>query len=149
MKAKLTAKYTQLKRTHKKWIMVLADVFMVPFALWLAWALRLGEVWPKGYLTQFWWLFLAVVPTAVFIFARLGLYRAIIRYIGSKALYAILNGSVLMAFIVWSLVFISREPGFPRSIPIICALVLIVFIGGSRLFVRWLYQWVNVNFCKP
>ena len=148
MKAKLTAKYTQLKRTHKKWIMVLADVFMVPFALWLAWALRLGEVWPKGYLTQFWWLFLAVVPTAVLVFARLGLYRAIIRYIGSKALYSIINGSVLMAFVVWSLVFISREPSFPRSIPIIFALVLMVFIGGSRLFVRWLYQWVNVNFAS-
>lgn len=148
MKAKITAKYTQLKRTHKKWIMVLADVFMVPFALWAAWALRLGDMWPERQLAGFGWLFIAVVPTAIFIFARLGLYRAIVRYLGSKALYAVFNGSALMAFVVWSLVFISREPGFPRSIPIIFALVLMVVIGGSRLVVRWLFHWINTNFAS-
>ncbi|MBU2863007.1 polysaccharide biosynthesis protein [Reinekea forsetii] len=148
MKAKLTAKYTQLKRIHKKWIMVLADVAIVPFSLLAAFALRIGTFWPASYLDQFWWLFVAVIPIAILIFTRLGLYRAIIRYIGSKALYAVLNGSVLMAFVVWSLVFISREPGFPRSIPIIFALVLMALVGGSRLVVRWLYNWVNVNFAS-
>ncbi|MDN3649323.1 nucleoside-diphosphate sugar epimerase/dehydratase [Reinekea marina] len=148
MKAKLTAKYTELKRIHKKWIMVLADIAILPISLWAAFSLRLGTLWPNTHISQFWWLFVAVIPTAILIFARLGLYRAIIRYIGSKALYAVLNGSVLMSFVVWSLVFISREPGFPRSIPIIFALVLMVLVGGSRLVVRWLYNWVNVNFAS-
>ncbi|MFQ3292606.1 polysaccharide biosynthesis protein [Reinekea sp.] len=148
MRSKLTAKYTQLRRTQKKWIMVIADVFMVPFSLWAAWALRLGDMWPQRQLAGFGWLFIAVIPTAILIFARLGLYRAIIRYIGSKALYAVFNGSALMAFVVWSLVFLSREPGFPRSIPIIFALVLMLVIGGSRLVVRWLFQWINTNFAS-
>lgn len=148
MKKHITEKYTQLKRTQKKWIMVIADVFMVPFSLWAAWALRLGDMWPDRQLAGFGWLFIAVVPAAILIFAKLGLYRAIIRYIGSKALYAVFNGSALMAFVVWSLVFLSREPGFPRSIPIIFALVLMMVIGGSRLVVRWLFQWINTNFAS-
>jgi len=146
MKRQLTAKYTTLKRAQKKWIMVVADIFMVPIALWAAWALRLGEFWPQRYLIDFWWLFPSVVPTAIYIFAKLGLYRAIIRYIGAQALFAVVIGSSIMALVLWSLVFISHVPGFPRSIPIIFSMVLLLFVGGSRLFVRWLYQWINTNF---
>jgi FlaA1/EpsC-like NDP-sugar epimerase len=146
MKVVLTAKYSNLKRNQKKWIMVAADIFLVPLALWVAWGLRLGDSWPNTSLIGFWWLFPSVVPVAIFIFAKLGLYRAIIRYIGSQALFAIVKGSSLMALVLWSLVFLSREPGFPRSIPIIFAMVLLLFVGGSRLFVRFLYQWVNTNF---
>jgi FlaA1/EpsC-like NDP-sugar epimerase len=146
MKSQLTAKYTKLKRNQKKWIMVLADVFMVPVALWAAWALRLGDFWPHVYLAKFYLLFPAVIPLAIIIFARLGLYRAIVRYIGSQALFAIVKGSCFMALVLWSLAFLSREPGFPRSIPIIFAMVLLLFVGGSRLLVRSLYQWINTNF---
>ena len=146
MKSHLTAKYTKLKRNQKKWIMVLADVLMVPVALWAAWALRLGDFWPHVYLAKFALLFPAVIPIAVIIFARLGLYRAIVRYIGSQALFAIVKGSGLMALVLWSLAFLSREPEFPRSIPIIFAMVLLLFVGGSRLLVRTLYQWINTNF---
>ena len=42
MKTQLTAKYSTFKRAQKKWIMVVADIFMVTIALWAAWALRLG-----------------------------------------------------------------------------------------------------------
>ena len=146
MKKNLTRGYLRLRRSHKKWIMVLADCFMVPFALWASLALRMSEFWPKYLLSQFWWLFPIIMPVAVFTFARLGLYRAIVRFIGSKALWAILQGSVFMALVLWSVVFLSREPGFPRSIPIIFAMVLLAFVGGSRLCVRWLFQWINSNF---
>ncbi|MEJ2075413.1 MAG: nucleoside-diphosphate sugar epimerase/dehydratase [Reinekea sp.] len=136
----------RLRRSHKKWIMVLADCFMVPFALWAALALRMGDFWPSRLVTQFWWLFPSIIPIAVFTFARLGLYRAIVRFIGSKALWAIVQGSIFMALVLWSIVFLSREPGFPRSIPILFAMVLLAFVGGSRLWVRWLFQWINSNF---
>ena len=51
-----------------------------------------------------------------------------------------------MALVLWSLVFISHVPGFPGSIPIIFSMVLLLFVGGSRLFVRWLHQWINTTF---
>ena len=40
-----------------------------------------------------------VISIAIFIFAKLGLYRAIIRYIGSQALFVIVKSCVLMAFL--------------------------------------------------
>jgi len=89
MKTQLTAKYTKLKRNHKKWIMVFGDVLIL--ALWSAWALRLGGFWPQPYLNDFWWLFPAVIPIVIFIFAKFVLYRAIIRYIGSQALFVIVR----------------------------------------------------------
>ena len=43
-------------------------------------------------------------PLAVIIFAKLGLYRAIVRHIGSQALFAIVKSSGLMELVLWSLV---------------------------------------------
>lgn len=146
LKNVLSNRYLSLRRSHKKWIMVAADCFMVPLALWVALGLRLGEFWPQPLLISFWWLFPLVVPFAVFTFARLGLYRAIVRFISSKALWAVVQGSLFTALALWSMVFLSREPGFPRSVPILFAMVLLVFVGGSRLWVRWLFQWINSNF---
>lgn len=146
MKKRLSSGYLKLRRSHKKWIMVVADCLMVPVALWAALALRLGEIWPQPEMANFWWLFPLVVPFAVFTFARLGLYRAIVRFISSRALWAVVQGSVFTALALWSMVFLSREPGFPRSVPILFAMVLLVFVGGSRLWVRWLFQWINSNF---
>lgn len=148
MKQKMQRRYLSLKRSHKKWIMVLADILMVPMSLYLAWVMRLGELVPLSDLSRFWWLFPVVTPFAIFTFARLGLYRAIVRFIGSKAVWAIFQGSALMALVLWSLAFLSRASGFPRSVPIIFGLLLFVFISGSRLFVRGLYKWVNRNFTR-
>jgi FlaA1/EpsC-like NDP-sugar epimerase len=140
MKKILSSKYSRLERRQKKIIMFFADMVLVPIALWAAWALRLSDVWPEYFLKDFWWLFPTIIPISVFIYSKLGLYQVIVRYISSQALVSIFKGSMLMALVLWSLVFISRESGFPRSIPIIFAMVLFLLIGSSRLVVRWMYH---------
>jgi FlaA1/EpsC-like NDP-sugar epimerase len=146
MKEKVQKHYLSLKRIHKKWIMVLADVLMIPISLYLAWSLRLGGLVSLSSLRHIWWVFPVITPITVFIFARLGLYRAIIRFIGSRAVWAIFKGSALMALVLWSIAFLSRLSGFPRSIPIIFGLLVFIFVSGSRLAARWFYQWINRNF---
>ncbi len=148
MKKSISKHYLSLKRIHKKWIMVAADSMLVPASLYMAWALRLGDFWPQPYINKFWWLFPLSVPVAVFVFARLGLYRAIVRFIGGKALWAIVKGCSIMALLLWSVVFLTHAAGFPRSVPVIFGLVLFTLVGGSRLTVRWLYQWINKNFAR-
>ena len=135
-----------LRRSHKKWIMVAADVVMIPFALWAAWALRLGEWWPQAYIERFWWLFPLIVPVGIFVFARLGLYRAIVRFMSSEAFLAIVKGSALLALSLWAFAFVLRFTGFPRSIPIIFGLVLFTLVGGSRVLVRAFYQWPSRHY---
>ncbi|MHA7879528.1 MAG: polysaccharide biosynthesis protein [Saccharospirillum sp.] len=146
MRRKLQRRMISLRRSHKKWIMVAADVVMIPFALGAAFALRLGDWWPNTYIERFWWLLPVIVPIGIFVFARLGLYRAIVRFMSGQAFLAIVKGSVFLALILWSMAFVARLTGFPRSVPVIFGLVLFTLVGGSRIVVRSFYHWLSRHY---
>ena len=86
-----------LQRRNKAIILISADVFFVVFALWAAFSLRWGEEYvPKG---EEWYLFAVAPVIALPIFARLGLYRAIIRYIEIRALWTIIQATTIYALV--------------------------------------------------
>ncbi|WP_205687195.1 polysaccharide biosynthesis protein [Chromohalobacter israelensis] len=128
--------------------MVAADLVALPLALWSAYALRLAEWWPVRYIEPFWWLFLIVPPVGVFIFARLGLYRAVVRFMGPQALWAVVKGALLLALLMWASAFFYRWQMFPRSVPVNFALVTLVYVGGTRLLVRSYYQWLIKHYTE-
>jgi FlaA1/EpsC-like NDP-sugar epimerase len=69
---------------------------------------------------------------------RFGLYRVIIRYIGFKALWSIVQAVTLYS-LLWSMIgFMASVDGIPRSVILINWLLGIVIIGGSRMLGRWL-----------
>lgn len=148
MIVKFKRHYLELKRSYKKLIMLAADIVMIPFSLYFAWVLRLGDAVRIQDLQSYWWLFPLITVVAISTFIRLGLYRAIVRFIGSRAIWAIFKGSAMMALVLWSVAFLTRITGFPRSVPIIFGLVLFLFVSASRLSVRWLYQWINRNYTR-
>lgn len=131
-----------LKRTYKRAIMLCADLCVLPLALWSAYALRLSEWWPERYLLDGWWLFFLVPVIGVIIFTRLGLYRAVVRFMGAQAIWAVVKGVSLLALLLWAMAFVFQVNPFPRSIPINFALVALVYVGGSRLLVRHYYHWL-------
>jgi FlaA1/EpsC-like NDP-sugar epimerase len=137
----LILKIVSLRRRNKRFIMVLADLFALPLALWSAYALRLSEWWPQEYLFASWQLFLVLPIVGVFIFMRLGLYHAIVRFMGAQAIWAVSKGVLLLALVLWSAAFVFNLDPFPRSIPISFALAALVYVGGSRLLVRHYYHW--------
>lgn len=141
-------KVSTLSRSRKKAIMIAADIVMIPLALWAAWALRVGEFWPIPRMEPFWWMFPLVIPAGILIFAKLGLYRAVVRFMGAQAVIAVAKGAALMALLLWSVAFTMKLQGFSRSVPINFALVLLVFIGGSRVLVRSYYQWLIRHFTE-
>lgn len=141
-------KVSTLSRSRKKAIMIFADVVMIPLALWAAWALRLGEVMPLKEMEPHWWMFVAVIPAGILIFAKLGLYRAVVRFMGGQAVVAVAKGAAIMALLLWSMAYTLKLEVFPRSVPINFALVLLVFIGGSRVLVRSYYQWLIKHFTE-
>ncbi|MEO1854832.1 nucleoside-diphosphate sugar epimerase/dehydratase [Chromohalobacter sp.] len=128
--------------------MVTADLVVLPLALWSAYALRFAEWWPARYIEPFWWLFLVVPPVGVFIFARLGLYRAVVRFMGPQALWAVVKGALLLALLMWASAFFYRWQTFPRSVPVNFALVTLVYVGGTRLLVRSYYQWLLKHYTQ-
>jgi FlaA1/EpsC-like NDP-sugar epimerase len=74
------------------------------------------------------------------VFAHFGLYRAIIRYLGMRAVWSIVK-AVLVYAALWGLVaFLSGVQGVPRSVVPINAMVAVLAVGGSRMFARWLLR---------
>jgi UDP-N-acetylglucosamine 4,6-dehydratase len=139
-----------ISRVKKQTLMIATDIFLVTLSLWLAFSLRLSQwFWPSE--SQL-WLFLLAPIIALPIFIRLGLYRAIVRYIGHKAMLAIAQAITILV-LVWLVISITLLPlyigveklWFPRSIPIIFWMTLLLTIGGSRQGVRWVLSSISVT----
>lgn len=84
-------------------------------------------------------MILAAPVVSIPIFVRLGLYRAVIRYLPERALWTILR-AITLATLCWVLVvFLSQLTGrtvVPRSVPILFWAMSIVLIGGSRFLAK-------------
>lgn len=134
-----------LPRAHKRALQVAADVVLVWLALWLAFYLRLedvGAIEPfGGHLRVF---LLAPVLTLPF-FVVLGLYRAVLRYVGRHALITIGKAVTLAALVFWVVVLVlpAQQPPVPRSVPLIYWATALLLLGGLRLVMRnvFLGEW--------
>lgn len=141
MIAKLGYAFVRQSRRVKATILIGADVCFALLALWLAFSLRLGEFYKPTGIVRY--LFALAPLLAVPIFVRLGLYRAIVRYIEVRALWTIIQAvtiyaSVFAAF--YFLPFIVYESGIrnlPRTVPPLNWLIMILLVGSSRFFARW------------
>lgn len=129
-----------LSRHTKTFILISADIVSAVFALWAAFSLRLG-VWyvPSG---EIWYLFAAAPVIAIPIFIKLGLYRAIIRYMEIRALWTIVQATALYGLIFAVVVYQSGIGVIglgvvPRTVPPLNWLIMMLFISGGRFFARW------------
>ncbi|TAK64094.1 nucleoside-diphosphate sugar epimerase/dehydratase [Methylobacter sp.] len=124
-----------LSRQIKAFILISADIFFAMSALWAAFSLRWGELYiPKS---EEWYLFAAAPVIAVPIFIKLGLYRAIIRYIEVRALWTIIQATTLYALIFAFVLYESGIKGVPRTVLPLNWLNMMLLVGGSRFFARW------------
>ncbi len=127
--------FIELSRRNKALILICADVFFTVLALWTAFSLRWGVLYiPKG---NEWYLFAAAPFIAVPIFVRLGLYRAIIRYIEIRALWTIIQATTLYALIFAFVLYQSGLKLIPRTVSPLNWLIVMLLVGSSRFFARW------------
>ena len=131
-----------IPRPLKRSILITADAVLLIGALWLSFSLRLDDwYWPRGGVNNP--IVLLVLSAPLFatpIFAHFGLYRAIIRYLGMRAVWSIVK-AVLVYSVLWGLVvFLSGVQGVPRSVVLINAMVAVLIVGGSRMLARWLLR---------
>lgn len=139
---KFAGHFLNLSRFKKQLIMLLADTIMLFFALWASFSMRLGQFYQID--KDEYWIFIIAPLIAIPLFIKFGLYRAIVRYIGFRALWSIIKAVTLYA-VVWSaVVFIVGFEGIPRSITLINWLATILFIGGSRMIVRWWFVGADI-----
>lgn len=128
-------KLNELSRNAKRVLLVAVDVIALPVSLWLGFALRLGEWWPDS-MVNVWWLFAVTPVIAIPIFIRMGLYRAVLRYVGSKALITIAKAVSIVTLILLALVVMSETRGVPRSVFFSFWIIGLSAIGGVRIILR-------------
>ncbi|WHI46387.1 nucleoside-diphosphate sugar epimerase/dehydratase [Microbulbifer sp. VAAF005] len=134
----MTRVWRSVKRIHKPVLMLAFDMLMLSLAFLLAMAIRLNGVAQFLEWRMFACLGLTLVATS-FIFLRLGLYRTIIRYMGQKAIIAVLQGVTLSAVMLALFSYLTTA-GVPRSVPVIYWCFAFIAVGGSRWLVRLYYQ---------
>ncbi|WP_019026729.1 nucleoside-diphosphate sugar epimerase/dehydratase [Colwellia piezophila] len=125
-----------LPRPYKRAISLLIDSVFLFSAFWLAFLMRL-ESFSPFFNPDYWLVFAGVLPLSLLAFVKLGLYRAVLRYMNVQALTAIVVGSVISAVLLVIFLFILTT-GAPRTVPFIFMCLCIIFIGGSRMSVRLL-----------
>ena len=135
---KIRANLLSLPRRHKRILQVLTDIFLVWFALWMAFVVRLGLDEIVNPLTQHVWLFVSAPVVAIPLFIRFGMYRAVMRYFGNDALIAIIKAVTLSSLILGVLVYwySNHQNIVPRSIIFNYWWLSLIMIGGLRLAMR-------------
>jgi FlaA1/EpsC-like NDP-sugar epimerase len=134
---------SHLPRSHKRLLMLLADVIGLPLVLWIALTLRLGRADHYGDASA--WVYLIALLATIPIFVRMGLYRAVIRFLGPKAIFAVFAGVTFSVVLLSTILLVWPHRAVPVSaFPIYWAFALI-YVGGSRFLVRGLlnFRWIT------
>ena len=114
--------------------MLSIDSVLLIFMLLASFSIRLGYwYFPQSDLI---WAILGSPIIAIPIFVRFDLYHSVIRYIGFKALWAVVQAVSLYA-LVWGVVgFMMAVEGIPRSVILINWVLSLLAIGGLRIIAR-------------
>ena len=136
----------QFPRKIKQVIMLFFDIFAVILSLLASFSIRLDQWFlpPKGDVDLLLSILLAPV-LLLSIFFRFGLYNDVIRYLGLKEIWRIIQ-AVSLYIILWGLiVFMGAIEGVPRSVILIDWLLLVMIICGTRFFARWVLSEESIN----
>lgn len=123
-----------LPRFYKRVISLIVDSLFVCIAFTLAYWVRLGEfrAFPGD---AVWFVLTSTVIVTLVVNVRLGLYRAVLRYLSFHAFSAILLGAVVSTLSITSFAYFFNA-SIPRTVPIIFFPFFVMLCGGSRLLVR-------------
>ncbi len=127
-----------LPRVIKKLLFLALDIYLCYLTTWVAFILRYDEIVPvsKPFLLAGSISVLFAIP----IFISQGLYRAIFRYTGFFVILSLARAiSIYVVFYAISVMVIGID-GVPRSIGLIQPILLLIGVGGARIFAKNLFE---------
>ncbi len=124
----------ELPRSTKRAISICTDGLMISAALWAALSLKADR--PK-FDTADWPAYLAVLAVCIPTFIRLGLYRAVIRFLGHKAVFAVAFAVGLSGLLLGVIGEALRLPALSWSVVTIYSCFALLYVAGSRFVVRY------------
>lgn len=134
---KLLSRLLSASRKNKRLISISYDSIAIVFSIYLATALRLDDFTFEIGLDETASALCTVIVT-IFCFIRLGMYRAVLRYMMLPAL-----GNIFIAVVISSVTLALSSFFFqsfvPRSVPFIYCGFAILALGGPRVLFRTIY----------
>ena len=124
----------KLPRRHKQLIAVATDYVLLVSAFWSALALRFESLSPD--ISGYGWQMLLAPLLAIPIFIRLGLYRAVIRFMEDRVVFVVAGGVTLSVVLLAALIALTHAPMFSRGVLGIYWLLAIVYVGMTRFLAR-------------
>jgi len=126
--------FYSLPRRHKQLIAVGADFALLLFAFWSALVLRFESGSPD--LNVYGWQMVAAPLLAIPIFIRLGLYRAVIRFMEDRVVFVVAGGVTLSVLLLAAGMALTHTIGLSRGVLGIYWLLASVYVGASRFLAR-------------
>ena len=125
----------ELSRPLKRIASLIIDTILITGAFFFAYWTRLGKITSFDN-HQIWLALSCTLVVTLIAFIKLGLYRAVLRYISFKALAMIAAGALISSI---SLVLFSFfiDSFIPRTVPFIYFSYVFLLCGGVRMLVRY------------
>lgn len=135
---KLLTSLLQLPRPAKRAISVIIDIVAITLALVLAMLLSKDSVVPENLLT---WLgvYSYLIIGSIAVFVKLGLYRAVVRYVSVRAFFVVFTGASISTLLLAALTYAFRI-NLPATGIVNYGLTALLIIGGSRFAMREIYH---------
>ena len=131
-------KLEELPRFYKSAILLLNDLLLIPFSLYLSCYLITGGHGLSESIPLLVFISLPVVTSVIFL--KFGMYRAIVRYLGLKTMWTI--GGAATVATLW--LFVSTKIFYSGTVPLrvyaIFWLLSILCLGGSRFVARQIFN---------
>ena len=125
-------------RSIKRLISLVLDTLFISLAFWLAFGLRLDSL-ELIHSPAHWFVLACMLPITLFCFVRLGLYRAVLRYMAPQAMITMATGIAISA-VVMIITANLFDAFMPRSVPVIYVALAFILCGRARSLARALYQ---------
>lgn len=122
-----------LPRSAKRLVSVLADLFLLSLAMIIS--ILVTQADPLQQMVRIMPIFLLTLLPTIIVFTKLGLYRAVIRYIGQHALGAMVAGIVSNAILL-QMCFSIVKIGDKGNLIFVYGLISLLTSGGVRFLVR-------------
>lgn len=131
-------------RLFKRIFSLVVDILFISIAFWGAFWTREDRLLSVISDPQYWQLLAVVTLVTLAVFVKVGLYRAVLRYLSVHALITITVSAAVSAIVLvlaayFTYIFV------PRTVPILYATYLVLLCGGARLIVRLMISHLQVR----
>lgn len=114
--------------------MLLMDVSIIVLSLWLSISLRYGVWWLPSTIEHI-VVFVVAIVSSISMFAILGVYRWMVRYISRDTVFTVVKGVCVSGLLVATAILFSQAE-LPRSTPIIYVMVASIGVLSSRFWAQ-------------